>query len=103
MFWHLCPITDSKQKGDAETFLNLYLVYHGFFFYTLKVGEGRGEEKKKDQSQLRGAKVIGSASQAPAVTVEWIALNVPKGRWGYRKNSGFSVFFDQMSLNRGVN
>lgn len=45
MFWHLCPITDSKQKGDAETFLNPYLVYY-VFFHTLKVGEGRGEEKK---------------------------------------------------------
>lgn len=52
------------------------------FFHTLKVGEGRGEEKKNDQSQLRGAEVIGSASQAPAVTVEWIALNVPKGGGG---------------------
>lgn len=51
-----------------------------FFLYYLKVGEGRGKKKKKknDQSQLRGAEVIGSASQAPAVTVEWIALNVPK-------------------------
>lgn len=53
------------------------------FFYTLKVGEERGEKKKKkkDQSQLRGAEVIGSASQAPAVTVEWIALSASKGGW----------------------
>lgn len=78
MFWHLCPITDSKQKGDAETFLNPYLVYHVFLYY-LKVGGGN--KKKKDQSQLQGAEVIGSASQAPAVTVEWIALNAPKGGW----------------------
>ncbi len=88
MFWHLCPITDSKQKGDAETFLNPYLVYRGFFLYYLKVGEGRAE-KKKDQSQLRGAKVIGSASQAPAVTVEWIALNAPKGGWGVKEKLWF--------------
>lgn len=60
---------DSKQKGDAETFLNPYLVYHVFLYY-LKVGEGRGEGEKNDQSQLRGAEVIGSASRAPAVTVE---------------------------------
>lgn len=76
------------------------------FLYYLKAGEGRGEEgKKKDQSQLRGAEVIGSASRAPAVTVEWIALNAPKGRgeMGVKENSGFHVFFDQMRLNRGVN
>lgn len=60
---------DSKQKGDAETFLNPYLVYHVF---TLFKGWGgkRGGGKKEDQSQLRGAEVIGSASRAPAVTVE---------------------------------
>lgn len=60
------------------------------FLYYLKVGEGRGEGEKNDQSQLRGAEVIGSASRAPAVTVEWIALNAPKGRWGGgRKTLGF--------------
>lgn len=66
----------SKQKGDAETFLNPYLVYH-VFSYSLKglggTERGGGEEgrgKKDDQSQLRGAEVIGSASRAPAVTVE---------------------------------
>lgn len=69
---------DSKQKGDTETFPNPYLVYRVFVYY-LGGKEGGGE---KDQSQLRGAEVIGSAWQTPAVTVEWIALNVPKGRWG---------------------
>lgn len=68
---------DSKQKGDTETFLNPYVVYHVFFFIQFKrfgrdEGDvGRKEKKKKnDQSQLRGAEVIGSASRAPAVTVE---------------------------------
>lgn len=58
---------DSKQKGDTETFSNPYLVYHVFVYY-LRVGEGGAGEK--DQSQLRGAEVIGSAWQTPAVTVE---------------------------------
>lgn len=71
---------DSKQKGDAETFLNPYLVYHVFFIQFKGFGrdekgmegeEGEKRKKKKnDQSQLRGAEVIGSASRAPAVTVE---------------------------------
>lgn len=63
---------DSKQKGDAETFLNPYLVYHVFFIQFKRLGreEGKGRGKKDDQSQLRGAEVIGSASRAPAVTVE---------------------------------
>lgn len=59
---------DSKQKGDTETFPNPYLVYHVFVYY-LRVGEG-GVGGEKDQSQLRGAEVIGSAWQTPAVTVE---------------------------------
>lgn len=63
---------DSKQKGDAETFLNPYLVYHVFSYNLKGWGGRRGKkgEKKDDQSQLRGAEVIGSASRAPAVTVE---------------------------------
>lgn len=91
---------DSKQKGDAQTFHNPYLVYHIFLYYLKGGGKGK---KKPNQSLLRGAEVIGSASQAPAVTVEWIALNALKGRWGVKENSGFYVFFDQMSLNRGAN
>lgn len=53
MFWHLCPITDSKQKGDAETFLNPYLVYHVFLYFKGWGGKKR-EKKKRSISTLRG-------------------------------------------------
>lgn len=92
-----------KTKGwDAETFLNPFLVY--CVFYTIKkAGEGRGEGKKKikDQSQLRGAKVIGSASQAPAVTVEWIALNAQK-RGGKRKTLAFMYSLTKWTWTRAL-
>lgn len=54
----------SKQKGDAETFLNPYLVYHVFFIQFKRFGRD-GESGGGDGEREGGKKTINLNSEGP--------------------------------------